>query len=55
METADYKLVEHEGGYIIYKGDEVYKTKLYTNIFVYDKGLGEVAVRKLNEGKPNVV
>ena len=55
MKTAEYKLVEHEGGYIIYKGNEVYETKLYTNIFVYDKGLGEVAVRKLNEEKPNVV
>ncbi len=52
---AEYKLVEHEGGYIIHKGDDVYETKLYTNIFVYDKGLGEVAVRKFNEGKPNVV
>lgn len=55
MTTAEYKLVEHEGGYLIYKGNEVYETKLYTNIFVYDKDLGEVAVRKLNEGKPNVV
>ena len=55
MKTADYRLVEHEGGYIIYQGEEVYETKLYTNIFVYDKGLGDAIVRKMNEGKPLVV
>jgi hypothetical protein len=55
MKPTEYKLVEHEGGYIIYKDNEVYETKLYTNIFVYDKSVGEVAVRKLNEGKSNIV
>ena len=55
MKSTDYKLVEHDGGYIIYKDNDVYETQLYTNIFVYDKGLGEAAVRKFNEGKPNVV
>lgn len=55
MKSTEYKLVEHNGGYVIYKGNEVYETQLCTNIFVYDKCLGDVAVRKLNEGKPNVV
>lgn len=55
MKSSEYKLVEHEGGYIIYKDNDVYETQLYTNIFIYDKGLGDAAVRKLNEGKPNVV
>lgn len=55
MKNREYKLVKHEEGYIIYKGDEIYKTPLYTNIFVYDKGLGEAAVRKLNEGKTMLV
>ena len=55
MKSAEYKLVEHDGGYIIYKGNDVYETPLYTNIFVYDKCLGDAAVRKLNEGKPNIV
>ena len=55
MKSAEYRLVEHDGGYIIYKGNEVYETQLLTNIFVYDKCLGDAAVRKLNEGKPNVV
>lgn len=55
MKSAEYRLVEHDGGYIIYKGSEVYETQLLTNIFVYDKCLGDAAVRKLNEGKPNVV
>lgn len=55
MKSTEYKLVEHNGGYVIYKGNEVYATQLCTNIFVYDKCLGDVAVRKLNEGKPNVV
>lgn len=55
MKSAEYRLVEHDGGYIIYKGNVVYETQLLTNIFVYDKCLGDAAVRKLNEGKPNVV
>ena len=55
MKSTEYKLVEHDGGYIIYKGNDVYETPLYTNIFVYDKCLGDAAVRKLNEGKPNIV
>ena len=55
MKTADYRLVEHEGGYVVYKGDELYETKLYTKIFVLDKGLGDAVVRKMNEGKPLVV
>lgn len=55
MKTAPFRLVEHEDGYIIYQGDKIYETKLYTNIFVYDKGLGEVAVRRLNEDKPTLV
>lgn len=55
MSEMGYRLVEHKGGYLVYKGDEVYKTKIRTNIYVHNTAFGEVIVRSLNEDNLGVV
>ena len=51
----EFKLVETENGYEIYKGDDVYITPLLTRIIIKDKGLAEAALRKLNFNRPMAV
>jgi hypothetical protein len=51
----EFKLVETENGYEIYKGDDEYITPLLTRIIIKDKGLAEAALRKLNFKRPMAV
>lgn len=51
----EFKLVETENGYEIYKGEDEYVTPLLTRIVIKDKGLAEAALRKLNFNRPMAV
>jgi hypothetical protein len=51
----EFKLVETENGYEIYKGDDEYITPLLTRIIIKDKGLAEAALRKFNFNRPMAV
>ena len=51
----EFKLVETENGYEIYKGEDEYVTPLLTRIVIKDKGLAETALRKLNFNRPMAV
>ena len=51
----EFKLVETENGYEIYKGEDEYVTPLLTRIIIKDKGLAEAALRKLNFNRPMAV
>jgi hypothetical protein len=53
--VKEFKLVETENGYEIYKGDDVYITPLLTRIIIKDKGLAEAALRKFNFNRPMAV
>lgn len=49
------KLVEKDGKYVIYEGEQEYLTPLHLPICVSDKGLAESIIRKITESKPNLV
>lgn len=49
------KLVERDGKYFIYEGEQEYLTPLHLPICVSDKGLAESIIRKITEGKTNLV
>ena len=49
------RLVEKDGKHYIYEGDKEYVSPLQLPICTSDKGLAEAIVRKIIEGKPNLV
>ena len=51
----EFKLVETENGYEIYKGEDEYITPLLTRIIIEDKGLAEATLRKFNFNRPMAV
>lgn len=51
----EFKLVETENGYEIYKGEDEYITPLLTRIIIKDKGLAEATLRKFNFNRPMAV
>ena len=49
------RIVEKDGRYFIFNGDEEYITLVQSTISSSDKGLVEAILRKMKEGKPNLV
>ena len=51
----NFRLVEKEGKYFIYQDEHEYLTPLHLPLATSDKGLAETIIRKISEGKPNLV
>lgn len=51
----NFRLVEKEGKYFIYQDEQEYLTPLHLPLATSDKGLAETIIRKISEGKPNLV
>ena len=51
----NFKVVERDGKFVIYEGEMEYLTPLCLPLITSDKGLAEAMVRKIVEGKPNLV
>ena len=50
-----YQVCEKENRFFIFKGEKEHRTMIQSTISSSDKGLVEAIVRKMNEGKPNLV
>lgn len=54
MKSTEYHLVENEGRYIIYHGDDKYLSKAFVPISIPDRTFAEAIIRMMNEHKPTL-